>query len=257
MTGQETIKCIVVDDEPLAWRVLQKYISHLPSLELAATCANAMEAAAYLHQHPVDVMFLDIKMPELTGLEFLKTLAHPPQVIITSAFSEYALEGYEYSVLDYLLKPFSFERFLKAVNKIKKPASHTPPDPAEGRPAGEKGTGAPGEQPFIFLKDGQTHHRVLFSEISHIEARGNYVKVHAAGRKLMVADTMTHMEKRLPAGLFLRVHKSYIVSVSQIRAVGDGKLSLGEGETVIPIGNSYKMRVGEMLKKKGPGGPKG
>ena len=112
------IKCIVVDDEPLAQRVLEKYISSLSSLELLKKCNNALDAMAFLHQNKVDLMFLDIKMPELTGIEFLKTLTHPPQIIITTAYSEYALQGYEYSVTDYLLKPFSYERFLKAVNKV-------------------------------------------------------------------------------------------------------------------------------------------
>ena len=111
------IKCIVVDDEPLAQRVLEKYILSLSSLELLKKCNNALEAMSYLHKNEVDLIFLDIKMPELTGIEFLKTLTHPPQIIITTAYSEYALQSYEYSVTDYLLKPFSFERFLKAVNK--------------------------------------------------------------------------------------------------------------------------------------------
>lgn len=230
-------RCIIVDDEPLARRVLQKYIASLPSLELVKECGSAPEAAAFLHQHTVDLMFLDIKMPELTGLDFLKTLTNPPGVIITTAYSEYALEGYEYSVIDYLLKPISFERFLKAVNKVidrKDTAKSRPPDAPADRPAN-----------FIFLKSDKVRHKVLFSEIRYIEGCGNYIKVYTDDKMLIVPERMTAMETVLPKALFLRVHKSYIVSLKRIQQVTENKLKVGD--KMIPIGNVYKMKVNQIM----------
>lgn len=232
------IKCLVVDDEPLAQRVLEKYISSLDSLELVKKCNNALEASSYLHRHQVDVMFLDIKMPELTGMEFLKILTDPPQVILTTAYSEYALEGYEYSVVDYLLKPISFERFLKAVNKIKKKNSDT-----------ESGKPTPKTEmaDFIFLKSDQTHHRVQYKDIKYLQGYGNYIKVFTRNRKILILETMGNMEKKLPKEQFVRVHKSYIVSIQKIDKIIENKIKIND--TSIPIGRAYKIRVNDILKK--------
>ena len=231
---------MIVDDEPLARRVLQKYIASLPSLELVKECSSALEAAAFLHQHTVDLMFLDIKMPELTGLDFLKTLTNPPGVIITTAYSEYALEGYEYSVIDYLLKPISFERFLKAVNKVidrkdtAKSKSRFPEVPADR------------SDDFIFLKSDKVRHKVFFSEIRYIEGCGNYIKVYTDDKMLIVPERMTTIETVLPGELFLRVHKSYIVSLKRIQQVMENKLKIGD--KMIPIGNVYKMKVNRIIE---------
>jgi len=205
------IRCLIVDDEPLAQRVIEKYISSLPSLELACKCNNALDAAAFLHSNTVDVIFLDIKMPELTGLEFLKTLTKPPKVILTTAFSEYALEGYEYSVVDYLLKPISFERFLKAVNKITG-QMESKQEPAAAESQNNKSD-------FIFLREDKIDHKVLFSDILYVEGCGNFVKVFANRKMIMVAETMTHIEEKLPGNIFLRVHKSFIVSIRKISKI--------------------------------------
>jgi DNA-binding LytR/AlgR family response regulator len=232
-------RCIIVDDEPLARRVLQKYIASLPSLELVKECGSALEAAAFLHQHTVDLMFLDIKMPELTGLDFLKTLTNPPGVIITTAYSEYALEGYKYSVIDYLLKPIAFERFLKAVNKVidrKEPAKRKPPDTPPDR-----------SDDFIFLKSDKVRHKVLFSEIRYIEGCGNYIKVYTDDKMLIVPERMTAIETALPGELFLRVHKSYIVSLKRIEQVMENKIKIED--KMIPIGNAYKMKVNQIIKR--------
>ncbi len=234
-------RCIIVDDEPLARRVLQKYIHSLPSLELLTECASAPEAAAFLHQHTVDLMFLDIKMPGLTGLDFLKTLSNPPGVILTTAYSEYALEGYEYSVIDYLLKPISFERFLKAVNKVAA-RRDTAETPGPAKPAGPS-TAAPVD--FIFLKSDRVGHKVFFSDIRYIEGCGNYIKVYTGEKRLMVQERMTTIETVLPETLFLRVHKSYIVSIKEIREIRENKLKIGD--KLIPIGNSYKPRVKKII----------
>jgi len=232
------IKCIVVDDEPLAQGVLGKYISSLSSLELLKKCNNALEAMSFLHQNEVDLMFLDIKMAELTGIEFLKTLTHPPQIIITTAYSEYAMQGYEYSVIDYLLKPFSFERFLKAVNKVinKKVTNDNTLSP--NREVADD---------FIFLKADKIDHKILFSEIKYIEGCGNYIKVFTNNKMLMVAETLTTIEKNLPTQMFIRTHKSYIVSIKNIQQIDGNMINIGK--KMIPIGNFYKLRVEEMLNK--------
>jgi DNA-binding LytR/AlgR family response regulator len=232
------IKCIVVDDEPLAHSVLEKYISSLSSLELLKKCNNALEAMSFLHQNKVDLMFLDIKMPELSGIEFLKTLTHPPQIILTTAYSEYALQGYEYSVTDYLLKPFSFERFLKAVNKvINKKVENTSTLSANRESVDD----------FIFLKADKIDHKVLFSEIKYIEGYGNYIKVFTNNKMLMVAETLATIEKNLPTEMFVRIHKSYIVSIKKIQQIDGNMINIGK--KMIPIGKFYKMRVEEMLNK--------
>ena len=232
------IKCIVVDDEPLAQRVLEKYIASLSSLELLKKCNNALEAMSFLHQNKVDLIFLDIKMPELTGIEFLKTLTHPPQIIITTAYSEYALQGYEYSVTDYLLKPFSYERFLKAVNKvIDKKVENNSILPASREPADD----------FIFFKADKIDHKILFSEIKYIEGCGNYIKVFTNNKMLMVAETMTTIEKNLPTELFVRTHKSYIVSIKKIDQLEGNVIRIGK--STIPIGNYYRMQVTSILDK--------
>jgi DNA-binding LytR/AlgR family response regulator len=232
------IKCLVVDDEPLARRILEKHISSIPSLELVKQCSNAMEAAAYLHTKTVDIMFLDIKMPELTGLELLKTLPNPPHVIITTAYSEFALEGYEYSITDYLLKPISFKRFLKAVNKI------IPKKREAGIPVGNAASEI--KDDFIFLRADKIDHKVSFSTIKFLEGCGNFVKVFTDKKLLVVAETMTTMEKNLPSDWFLRTHKSYIVSIQKIEKV-EGNI-IRVGEKTIPIGKQYRMNVRQVLR---------
>jgi DNA-binding LytR/AlgR family response regulator len=234
-----SIKCIVVDDEPLALSVLEKYISSLSSLELLKKCTNALEAMAFLHENQIDLMFLDIKMPQVTGLEFLKTLTHPPEVILTTAYSEYALEGYEYSVVDYLLKPFSFERFLKAVNKVimKKNVETKQISTSENKTY----------EDFIFLKADKIDHRIPFSDIIYIEGYGNYIKVFIKDKMLLVSETMTTIEKNLPVNLFVRVHKSFIVSIAKIQQIEGNMIRIGKN--CIPIGNFYKMNVEKILAK--------
>jgi len=232
------MKCIVVDDEPLAQRVLEKYISSLSSLELLKKCNNALEAMAFLHENKVDIMFLDIKMPELTGIEFLKTLTHPPQIIITTAYSQYAVQSYEFSVIDYLLKPFSFERFLKAVNKVinkkveKNSTLSVNPEPV---------------QDFIFLKADKIDHKIFYSQIKYIEGCGNYIKIFTDNKMLMVAETMTEVEKNLPRELFIRTHKSFIVSIKKIDQIEGNMIRIGD--KTIPIGNYYRLCVNTILDK--------
>jgi DNA-binding LytR/AlgR family response regulator len=235
---KERIKCIIVEDEPLAQRVLEKYITSLTSLELAKKCNNALEAAAFLHRNKVDLIFLDIKMPELTGMDFLKTLSDPPAVIITTAYAEYALEGYEYSVIDYLLKPVSFERFLKAVNKVIKMLNTGTKNAAAGEEAGAD---------FIFLKSDKINHKIHFAQIDYIEGCGNYIKVFFDDRMIIVSERMSAVEKSLPPHRFVRTHKSYIAAVNKIEQVGGSHVRI-KGKN-IPVGSVYKMRLNEILEK--------
>lgn len=238
------VKCIIVDDEPLARRVLEKYITSIPSLELMGNCGNAMEAAAFLHQNIVDLMFLDIKMPELTGLDFLKTLTDPPAVILTTAYPQYALEGYEYSVIDYLLKPIAFDRFLKAVNKLvdKKTKDAVLPATITPIPAIEKTETL---NDFIFLKADKINHKVSYEDIHIIEGCGNYIKVYTSEKILIVSERMTAIEQMLPPHLFIRIHKSYIVSIHHIRETFENKLKIKD--KWLPIGNSYKIKIKEII----------
>ena len=230
------MKCIIVDDEPLARKVLIKYIASIESLELVKECSNASDAASILHQHDVDLMFLDVKMPDMSGLELLDTLPNPPMVIITTAHMEYAIEGYEYSVIDFLLKPFPFERFLKAVNM-----------------AFQRTTGAISNSSthvdnneYIFLKADRALHKVSFPEINYIQGYGNFLKVFTDSKMLLISETMANMEERLPSNLFRRVHKSFIVSLKNIELIEDGFIKVKNKE--IPIGNIYKQQFYKALK---------
>lgn len=229
------IKCLIVDDEALAQDVIEKYISSIPTLSLAGKCDNAVEAISFLHDNHVDLLFLDLNMPELSGLDMLKTLNHPPKVILTTAHSEYALESYEYGVVDYLLKPIKLERFIKAVNKVA--------GTFENKLTANEAVN-PGENQFIFIKEDQTNYRLYFNDIIYIEAYGNYLKVHTKEKVYIIRDTMHDMESRLPEKLFIRIHKSYIVSLSRISSISGNRVFINERE--IPIGEMYKME----LKKK-------
>jgi len=235
------VKCILVDDEPLARRVLEKYIQSLPSLELVAQCGSALEAASFLHQNKVDLMFLDIKMPELSGLDFLKTLSDPPAVIITTAYSEYALEGYEYSVVDYLLKPVAFDRFLKAVNKVIDKKSKESVQPEKPQPSGLEKL-----DDFIFLKADKVNHKISYSDIQVIEGCGNYIKVYTVNKILIVSERMTNIEQQLPAHLFCRIHKSYIIGLHHIQEAVETKIKIRE--KWLPIGNMFKLKVKELIE---------
>ncbi|MFC1724608.1 LytR/AlgR family response regulator transcription factor [candidate division KSB1 bacterium] len=228
------IKCMIIEDESLAQEVLEQYISSLSILKLVKTCSDALEAIDFLHRHSTDLIFLDLKMPGLSGLKFLETLAHPPKVIITTAYPEYALEGYEHSVIDYLVKPFSFERFLKAVNKVSLPDL-----PASGSAEGT-------DEKFIFIKENKIIHKVLFSDIRYIEGCGNFLKVFAGNKTIVFLEKMSNIERNLPED-FIRVHRSYIVSVGKIDMIEGNMIRIGS--KTIPVGKHYKLNVEKIIEK--------
>lgn len=228
------IKCLIIDDEPPARKILKTYIDKVPFLSLSADCKNAFEAMEYLSNNKVDLILLDLLMPSLSGFDFLKSLSNPPPVIITSAFGEYALESYEYSVVDFLMKPISFDRFLKAINKLLKQQEEIP---VEKKSNNE----------FMFLKADKTIHKVFYRDIRYIEANGNYLKIIMDAKKLIICETLISFLKKLPNDLFLRVHKSYIISKKHIISVYGNMIKM-EGIT-IPIGRSYRTIVIENLDK--------
>lgn len=230
-----TLKCLIVDDEPPAHKVLENYIGKLNSLSLAGNCYNAIEALNFLHENSVDILFLDINMPELNGLEMLRTLNNPPVVILTTAYSEYALQSYEFGVTDYLMKPIRFDRFLKSVNRVLQTKTKSPSaETAPVKPA------IPKETSFFIKVDG-VQKKVRFSDINYIESKGNFVRLHLQNERLMTADTLSKMAQKLNPHGFLRVHKSYIVNLEKVTGLEGNRLLINDLK--ISIGNSYKQGV--------------
>jgi len=231
------IKCIIVEDEALAQDVIQSHLQKVDRFELVGICNNALEAKEVLDKKEVDLIFLDIQLPGMTGLSFLRTLPNPPLVVITTAYSEYAIESYEFNIIDYLLKPISFERFSRTVDKI-----------VHGRlftPAKEKDD-LPGDH--IFVKSNSKFFKVNFSEIIYIESMKDYLKIHTADYKLVTHQTMNDMEKILSPRQFIRVHKSYIVAVSHIKAIYGNSVEMEN--VTIPIGLNYKEKVMNFIGRK-------
>ncbi len=228
-------KCIIVDDEPLARDLIRGHVEKLENFEIIADCSNAMRALNVLREKNVDLMFMDIQMPQITGIEFLKTLKNPPKVIVTTAYREYALEGFELDVVDYLLKPITFERFLKSVNKY----YQLKQDDVQVVNAG---AGDPTkDDAFIYVKENKKVVKVHLGEILFIEGLSEYVQIHTEKRKIITKTSMIHMEAKLPNDHFLRIHKSYIVSVPKIEAFTANTVEVPEKE--LPIGRSYKNAV--------------
>jgi DNA-binding LytR/AlgR family response regulator len=234
--------CIVVDDEPIAQQILENYISQIEALHLVGKCSNAFEALNILHREKIDVLFLDVKMPSLSGLDMLKTLQNPPKVILTTAFSEFGVESYDYGISDYLMKPVSFERFLKAVNKIVMPKNlEFPIEKVQEKPALEN--------EFIFFKADKKIHKFYFKEILFFEGSGNYVKIHTENTTpLMVLEKLSALEEKLPQKQFIRVHKSFIVNTAHIKQI-EGNLLKIKDKTVT-ISQSYKSNLEGYLNKK-------
>ena len=233
-----TLKCLLVDDEPRAHVVLKSYIDKVPDLEVIHSTTSSVEAFSYLQSHPVDLLFLDIEMPELTGLELLEALQKRPQVIIVSAHSEFALDSYNFDVVDYLLKPIPFGRFLKAINKVLQ--QHRPAEP----PAREEDTTI---KDYFFVKEDGVNKRVDYDDILYVNSFGNYVRIYTAEGKHMVADTMKNMEETLPSARFQRIHKSYLISLDKIDKV-HAKMVFINGQE-LPVGNAYRQGLLERLEE--------
>jgi DNA-binding LytR/AlgR family response regulator len=223
------LNCLIIDDEPLARKGISEYVKEVDFLHAAGECGSAAEAASLMTKHPVDLLLLDIQMPRLNGIDFLKTMNHPPMAIITTAYSEYALEGYSLDVIDYLVKPIPFDRFLKAVQKAF--------DFHQMRQRGVSGS-APD---YFFVKSNGKYERVAFSEILYVESMQNYVIIHLPGQKLIVYMTLAGLEAQLPSGRFMKVHKSFVVSLEQVNSIENNEIIIKQSR--IPISRTLKDEV--------------
>ena len=233
------IRCLLIDDEPPALEVLESHISYINCLEIVAQCKNAIEAINVLHQKPVDLIFLDIKMPKLLGTDFLKNLSHPPKVIFVTAYRDYAVEGYELNAVDYLLKPVSFERFVKAITKVKLTMGQETITMVTDYKSNA--------EPFVYIKADKNMNKVYINDIVYIESWKDYIKIYLSGGKnLLVKQSLSSMENMLSKHKFLRVHRSYIVSINKIS--GYKNLSIQINSAEIPIGRLYKQAVMDKLQ---------
>ncbi|TAJ13677.1 DNA-binding response regulator [Marinilabiliaceae bacterium JC017] len=236
------VRCLIVDDEDLAIDVIAEYISRIDYLELVGICKSAVEALAVLNQKQVDLLFLDIQMPGLTGLQLLRNLSNRPEVIFTTAYSEYALEGFELEALDYLIKPIPFDRFIKAINRYFKMRQH----PLEIPEQTVKDTFL---DSFIFVKSDKVMVKVILSEINHIESLRNYVSIFLKdGKEVKTLNTISNIEEKLPESHFLRVHRSFIIAIDKIESYTSGSVKIA-GQ-YIPIGRNYKDQVKQVLEQR-------
>ena len=226
------LNCILIEDEPLARKGLENFIAKVPRLVFRGSFPNPLPAMEMLESEPVDLIFLDIKMPELSGLSFLKTLENPPAVIITTAYPNYALQGFELNVTDYLLKPFSFERFLASVNKVK--PNHAP----HIHPANDD---------FIFIKSNQKIEKVCFDEVLFIKAMENYVIIQTETRKLIAYLTLKAVEDFFPESRFAKIHKSYIIAIPKIDSIEGNQIHIGD--YAIPFNRNQKSKILESILK--------
>jgi len=229
------LKCIIVEDEPLAAKVLTQYIAQVPFLQLEGTFKDAILATDWLRHHSTDLIFLDIHLPKLKGMAFLKTLTHPPAVIITTAYHQYAVEGFDRNVTDYLLKPFDFERFLIAVSKVKsvQPAAPGVPEIIQPLKAASEAV-----KDHIFLQADRKKIKILFSDILYIESQREYIKVVTAKKEYVSKMSTTEIEHLLPDHLFKRIHRSFIVSLSKIESYTADMVELNG--IAIPVGRGYR-----------------
>lgn len=233
-----SLKCIIVDDEPLALEVLEAYIERIEGLELVAKCENAVKAFDALKKLQVDLIFLDIQMPKLTGIDFLKVLNPAPKVIFTTAYREYAIESYELNVVDYLLKPIAFNRFMMAVNKAMDGSVEYDEENSEEAQV------AP-DDPYIFLKADRKMVKVYLKDILYIESLKDYVRIKTPEREIVSLQKISYLEQKLPEDFFMRIHRSFIVPFKKIEAFSNHAVEVGGKE--LPIGRNYKNQVLEVL----------
>lgn len=221
------MRCIIIEDQPPAQRVLKKYITDLGNIELLGTFPDALQAMEFLRNGTTDLIFLDIHLPKISGIDFLKTLVQKPNVILTTAFSDYALESYDYHVVDYLLKPFSFERFVQAVSKVRLPESE------------QILVSQTNEIDVIFIKSGYEHIKIKVADIRYIQSDADYTEVFIHEKKYLSQEPLRFWEETLDSGKFIRTHRSYILNISKIEKIIGNQVLLDE-HTRIPIGRAYK-----------------
>jgi DNA-binding LytR/AlgR family response regulator len=238
------LNVLIVDDEPLALDIIETFVARIDDLKLIRRCSNAIEAKEALEEHHIDLMFLDIQMPQITGVEFLKSLENPPMVIFTTAYSNYAIESYDLNALDYLLKPISFDRFQKAVSKaVEQHQLH--------KQADKEDTAAPEEVDHIYVKSDKKLMRVKYSDMIYIEGLKDYVIIRMDVGRIITLQTMKSLEEKLPRNKFRRVHRSYIVAVDKILSIEGNMIEVLEKglKKLIPIGKNYRDELLDLVDK--------
>lgn len=238
MNNSQILKCLVIDDEPPAREIIHSYINEMPLLEFAGECGNALQSISFLQQNYIDLIFLDIKMPQMNGNEFLKTIKNPPPVIFTTAYIDYAIEGYELDVIDYLLKPVKFDRFVKAVNKAFILKGQTV---ANVKQAADTTM----QESFVYFRCERKMVKVMLRDILYIESMKDYVKIFTADEVVITKLSLNSVQSMLPEKEFLRTHRSYIVSASKIKSYTHELVAINKAE--IPIGKLYRSRVLEAV----------
>ena len=235
------LNCLIVEDEPLARKLMTDYVRKISYLNLVDACSSPLAAMEILRQQSIDLLFLDIQMPEITGISLLKALQKKPMVVLTTAYSEYALEGYELDVVDYLLKPITFERFLRAVEK----ASQRRTAPAQQ--VVEKPVTADSSQPFVFVKDGTKMVKVRWEDILYVEGLKDYVTIHTKQQKVVTLQRLKALEDQLPSDKFIRIHNSFIVAVDAIEVIHKGEVQIGNA--LIPISDTYRKSFKDFIER--------
>lgn len=229
---QDKIKCIVVDDEPIARRIIINHLSHFPGIDIIAECCNAIEVIEIINNKHIDLIFLDIQMPGITGIDFIKATPNSPRVIFTTAYRDYAITAFDLNVVDYLLKPISLDRFAKAINKFLNLHKLTETSVNENE--------------YILLKADRKQYKVLLKDIRYFESMGDYVIVYIKDKKITVKERLSNLETSLPQSNFTRIHRGYIVSINNIDAIGSGFVEI-VGQS-LPVGRNYKENIEKLYK---------
>ena len=231
--------CLIIDDEPIAIRVIKSHLSAFSGFTVTAECNNALEAMPILSKEKIDLLFCDIQMPQITGVDFIRSLSHPPKVIFTTAYRDYAIEAFELNVIDYLLKPVSFERFTKAINNFLETESW------QNGAASEKSENTKPGRDYIFLKADKKHYKIDLSDILYFESLGDYVIAYTSTKKIVTKERIGNLAETLPANYFIQIHRGYIVSIPKIESVGPGFVEINSKK--LPVGRSYKPEVSRLL----------
>ncbi len=240
------MRCAIVDDEELARKLLTDYVSKVPELKLVGTCESAIAAQSLLQQQDVELLFLDIQMPDLTGIELLKALKHQPLTVLTTAYAEYALEGYTLDVIDYLLKPVSFDRFFQAVTKALEFSRYRQASPAKEQESVPLAA-PPSSQDYFFVKSDYKIVKINFSEVLFIEGMREYVRIHTEGQKIMTLLLMQKLEEMLPTTMFARIHRSHIISIGKIDEIQGNTVRLGDHQ--LPVSKGYKEQFLQQINR--------
>ncbi|MCY1721409.1 LytTR family DNA-binding domain-containing protein [Prolixibacteraceae bacterium Z1-6] len=232
-------RCLIIDDEPIAIRVIRNHLSVFTGFEVVAECNNALEAMPILAKQKIDLLFCDIQMPQITGVDFVRSLLHPPKVIFTTAYRDYAVDAFELNVVDYLLKPISFERFTKAINYF-----------LELQSAQKEETDTVASEPenrdFIFLKADKKHYKVNLSDVLYFESLGDYVIAYTTDTKIVTKERISYLAETLPKQHFIQTHRSYIVSIDKIESIGPGFVEINKKK--LPVGRNYKPLLNNLLQ---------